>query len=209
MHVHRGCLGGHGVSYEFEIGKIEFNPFTDCSYMCPEIKVGVQNNAKYLNSLTISSFSPDTKNIWFSHAVILTIAFVSLTATLFFVNPCTYSTVSSAYIWMWASGHRDGKSFIYKQNKSGPSMDPCGTPVDKERVSDCWLFISTFWVQFERYNSTHLSASAEKLKVDNLDKRTLWFTVSSNALRRSRKTAPTTPCLSSSDYIFSMKKRLS
>lgn len=119
-----------------------------------------------------------------------------------------YSTVSSAYIWMWASGHTDGKSFIYEQNKSGPSMDPCGTPVNKERVSDCWLFIQTIWVRFERYDSIHLSASAEKLKVDNLDKRTLWFTVS-NALWRSRKTAPTMPRLSSSDLFFSMKKQLS
>ena len=50
--------------------------------------------------------------------------------------PVMKALVSSAYI----IGNTDldilAKSFIYKINKSGPNMDPCGTPHRSKFVSD-------------------------------------------------------------------------
>ena len=42
----------------------------------------------------------------------------------------------SAYIIYLNVSHEFGKSFIYIKNKSGPKIEPCGTPVEMGRVSE-------------------------------------------------------------------------
>ena len=36
--------------------------------------------------------------------------------------------VSSAKIMKWEEGEESGRLLMYKRNKSGPRIDPCGTP---------------------------------------------------------------------------------
>ena len=74
-----------------------------------------------------------------SQLVICSRAEFSLPAAICFVLACTYMTVSSAYNCVSTSGHTDGRSLIYSENRSGPSIDPCGTPVHKSRDADIWL----------------------------------------------------------------------
>ena len=73
---------------------------------------------------------------WFGQLVIWSIAVVSLAAARSFVLACTCTTVSSAYICILILGQTNGRSLIYRLNKSGPSIDPCGTPVHKLRAGE-------------------------------------------------------------------------
>lgn len=50
----------------------------------------------------------------------------------------------------------EGKSFIYKRNKRGPSMLPCGTPEITGNIEELPLLIHTYWCLLERYSRNHL-----------------------------------------------------
>ena len=52
------------------------------------------------------------------------------------------SVVSSAYIMKWKRLLDSGKSCIYIMRRSGPKMEPWGTPVTIGRVSDLVYFTS-------------------------------------------------------------------
>lgn len=58
-----------------------------------------------------------------------------------------------------------GASLILKLNGSGPSMEPCGTPVVKTAVTRMnnylWKLTDT-----DRCDSTHFRAQSEKINVD-------------------------------------------
>ena len=47
-----------------------------------------------------------------------------------------YSVVSSAYINMWNIGVTLGKSLIYIRKSNGPKIEPWGTAIDTDFVSD-------------------------------------------------------------------------
>ena len=51
------------------------------------------------------------------------------------LNCCKQSCVV-AYIIYWNVSHEFGKSLIYIKNKSGPKIEPCGTPVVMGKVSE-------------------------------------------------------------------------
>ena len=70
-----------------------------------------------------------------SHSLIFDNSLFILTSefTLFKLQ---YSVVSSAYINMWNIGVTLGKLFIYIRKSNGPKIEPCGTPIDTDFVSD-------------------------------------------------------------------------
>ena len=51
-----------------------------------------------------------------------------------------------------------GKSLIYTRNSSGPSTDPCGTPMDIMFDSESLPEMYTCCVLFVRYDSNHRTA---------------------------------------------------
>ena len=64
------------------------------------------------------------------------------------------SVVSSAYNIYLKSSLAFGMSFIYIKKRSGPSIDPCGTPVERGNRPDftpststyCFLHVTTVYV---------------------------------------------------------------
>lgn len=44
-----------------------------------------------------------------------------------------------AYNRVSTSRQTDGRLLIYEENRSGPRIDPCGTPVYKSRAGESWL----------------------------------------------------------------------
>ena len=73
------------------------------------------------------------------------------------------NVVSSAYITYLNVLLDFGKSFMYITKRSGPIVEPCGTPVVKDRVSEmlslyvtyCFLFLSSFPLVLEQYRIFH------------------------------------------------------
>ena len=53
-------------------------------------------------------------------------------------------------------------SFIYNRKRSGPNIDPCGTPDFIERVSDLRFFTLINCFLFDRYDLSNLTAKSEK-----------------------------------------------
>lgn len=111
-------------------------------------------NPKYLYSVTTCNLSPDVKISGFifilffeknmvtvldmfnsrqdcsSQVEISDMASVSFEATSSVDFPWAKITVSSAYIKVSQFLHTDGKSLMYKLKRTGPIIEPCGTPVD-------------------------------------------------------------------------------
>ena len=87
----------------------------------------------------------------FSQVVIWSIAVVSLAATRCFMLACTYISMSSTYVNVLISGQNYGRSLIYRLNRSGPSIDPCGTPVERLIIGEQWLFTETCWFYYFYY----------------------------------------------------------
>ena len=56
--------------------------------------------------------------------------------------------VSSAYIIKSNFFLDSGKSFIYMINNNGPTIDPCGTPIVKGKISDLLSSISVYCFLF-------------------------------------------------------------
>ena len=52
--------------------------------------------------------------------------------------------VSSAYKIDLKNVLTSGMSFMYINKRSGPNVDPCGTPVERANTSDVMQFISTY-----------------------------------------------------------------
>lgn len=102
-----------------------------------------------------------------------TMILVSVLAASSLFFPCTYTTVSSAYICMSHPVHIDGKSLMNMLNKRGPRIEPWGTPTLYARWDDSIFFTLTAWVLCSRYDCIHLRASCEKLNNDNFEIKTL------------------------------------
>ena len=74
-----------------------------------------------------------------------------------------------------------GKSFMYRENKSGSHTEPCGTPYFKGSKSDLELFMQTSCYRFDRNEETNLRVSCDS------PRRRSW-SITSNALVKSTKT---------------------
>lgn len=100
---------------------------------------------------THSLVLPALTSSWFiqqQEATLIRSLFSSAIAlSLTFLRKETYSFESSTYdsILLWEQ--TDGKSLMYKLNKSGPSIDPCGTPCFKQvaAIMNClYVYIALF-----------------------------------------------------------------
>lgn len=76
-------------------------------------------------------------------------------------------TASSAYSWVLMFWQTFGKSLIYKENKTGPSMEPWGTPTWQSRWGDLITLIDTQWILFSKYDFIQRMACSEKLNFVN------------------------------------------
>lgn len=77
------------------------------------------------------------------------------------------------------SRQKDGRSLIYEENRSGPHIDPCCTPVYESRVGESWLLTIACLCLLIRYNSIQLSAHGERFldlcNVFGTINQTLWL----------------------------------
>ena len=87
-----------------------------------------------------------------------------------------------------------GKSFMYRENKSGPNTEPCGTPYFKGSKSDLELFTQTSCCRFDRNEETSLRVSFNSSYSSNLCRRRSWL-ITSNALAKSTKRTAQKPLL--------------
>ena len=102
---------------------------------------------------------------------------------------CRYAWVSSAYCWTPAPAlpATSSTSAVKSTYKSGPSTDPCGTPVPMTRHSERRLPIRTDWVR-PRTNDSSQSSARLLIPKDarSLRMRMLWSTESNAADTSSR-----------------------
>jgi len=82
------------------------------------------------------------------------------------------------------------RSLMKKLNKTGPSIDPLGTPLVTSLQLDSELLITTLWVLPFSQFSIHLTDHSSSLHFLSFPRRILWETVS-KALLKSRQTTST------------------
>ena len=114
-----------------------------------------------------------------------------------FSNTClsyciSYIVVSSAYKSVDATifWSLRGRSLINIKNKSGPRLDPCGTPQVIFSVSDFECLMDTFCVRVDKYDLNQDKALFPHLYISSFFKRTAWST-RSKAFWKSIITQPT------------------
>ena len=64
--------------------------------------------------------------------------------------PWTNTFVSSANKIVNKTEETLAISLTYKGNRSGPKIDPCGTPHDISMDSELWLENETYWLRFDK-----------------------------------------------------------
>ena len=71
--------------------------------------------------------------------------------------PAVYSVESSVYISKRMSGISRMESFMNMVKSKGPSIDPCGTPIDTGSGSESTPSYLTLWKRSDRYDLNHAS----------------------------------------------------
>ena len=117
---------------------------------------------------------------------------------------CTQGRVlSSAYISMVELFKCKGISFTNQRNKTGPRIDPCGTPCLTGFGSDVICPSFTNCRRSSRYHRNQATLCGLAPYTDNFFSSRLWL-ITSNALRKSTNTSPVTSSLSSLNKILSV-----
>ena len=71
-----------------------------------------------------------------------------------------------------------GISLTYSKNRSGPKIDPWGTPQEILDKSEKWLFMLTLNARSDKYDLNHATVFSEKQIACDLSRRNSWFIVS-------------------------------
>ena len=96
------------------------------------------------------------------------------------VHSVSSTNISVRECWRWS-----GRSLMYIETKSGPSILPSGMPEEIGRKFEFSLFMPTHWLRLARYPRNHLSKLPVMPKFGGLAN-SLWCDTVSNTLHISR-----------------------
>ena len=183
------------LSHESVLSIITPSNFWDSTYWICSLSImmliGSVRDVWYLVPIVITEVLVKWINILLlrHHVQKPTTPFWSLYSTTIVSLLAACTVESSAYTSAYASLIKRGISLMKIRNKTGPNIEPCGTPDFTSCIEECIFFSTIHCFLSERYDCIHFSELLSNLWERSFLSRISWPTTS-NAFRISKNTAP-------------------